>query len=230
MAIKDRIKEARLKKGYTQEQLAREIGVAKSTVTGYEKGNSEPSIETIIKIMVALDIDANYLWQDECDFPVKVSYDEMEHIKKYRNLNDHGKEVVDFILEKEYQNSKIKEINPTNTRLVNYYYKLASAGTGQIIFDTPPTKSIEIPDTYKNVDYAIGVNGDSMEPVYSDGDTLLVQMTNEVDIGEIGIFQIDGQCYVKKLGNGELISINKDYDNIQLNDSASCMGKVIDKL
>lgn len=230
MAIKDRIKEARLKKGYTQEQLAREIGVAKSTVTGYEKGNSEPSIETIIKIMVALDIDANYLWQDECDFPVKVSYDEMEHIKKYRNLNDHGKEVVDFILEKEYQNSKIKEINPTNTRLVNYYYKLASAGTGQIIFDTPPTKSIEIPDTYKNVDYAIGVNGDSMEPVYSDGDTLLVQMTNEVDIGEIGIFQIDGQCYVKKLGNGELISINKDYDNIPLNDSASCMGKVIDKL
>lgn len=111
MAIKDRIKEARLKKGYTQEQLAREIGVAKSTVTGYEKGNSEPSIETIIKIMVALDIDANYLWQDECDFPVKVSYDEMEHIKKYRDLNDHGKEVVDLILEKEYQNSKSKENN-----------------------------------------------------------------------------------------------------------------------
>lgn len=111
MAIKDRIKEARLKKGYTQEQLAREIGVAKSTVTGYEKGNSEPSIETIIKIMVALDIDANYLWQDECDFPVKVSYDEMEHIKKYRDLNDHGKEVVDLILEKEYQNSKSKDNN-----------------------------------------------------------------------------------------------------------------------
>lgn len=230
MAIKDRIKEARLKKGYTQEQLAREIGVAKSTVTGYEKGNSEPSIETIIKIMVALDIDANYLWQDECDFPVKVSYDEIEHIKKYRNLNDHGKEIVDFILEKEYQNSKIKEINPTATRLVNYYYKLASAGTGQIIFDTPPTKSIEIPDTYKNVDYAIGVNGDSMEPVYSHGDTLLVQMTNDIEIGDIGIFQIDGQCYVKKLGDGKLISVNPKYDNIPLNESASCMGKVIDKL
>lgn len=155
---------------------------------------------------------------------------EYKFITKYNALNNHGKEVVDFILEKEYQNSKAKEFNTTTTRLVNYYYKLASAGTGQIIFDTPPTKSIEIPDTYKNVDYAIGVNGDSMEPMYSDGDTLLVQMSSDVDIGEIGIFQIDGQCYVKKLGNGELISVNTNYDNIPLNESSTCMGKVIGKL
>lgn len=159
-----------------------------------------------------------------------ISDIEYGYIKKYRELCEHGKEVVDFILDKEYQNSKVKVINPTNTRMVNYYYKLASAGTGQIIFDTPPTKSIEIPNSYKNVDYAIGVNGDSMEPMFSDSDILLVQMTTDIEVGDIGIFQIDGQCYVKKLGHNELISINEEYDNIPLNESASCKGKVIDKL
>ena len=99
MAIKDRIKEARINKKYTQEQLATLIGVAKSTVTGYEKGNSEPSIETMGKIMSALDVDANFLWQDETDFPIQVSYGEMDHIKKYRALAPSGQEHVDAVLQ-----------------------------------------------------------------------------------------------------------------------------------
>ena len=51
MAFKDRLKEARLTKGLTQEQIAEKIGVAKSTFTGYEKGNSEPNMLTVSKIM-----------------------------------------------------------------------------------------------------------------------------------------------------------------------------------
>lgn len=105
MAFKDRIKEARLNNKLTQEQLAEKIGVAKSTLAGYEKGNREPNLETTIKIMTVLGIDANYLWQDEMDFPMKVSYEEMEHIEKYRDLDPHGKEMVDFTLTKEYERS-----------------------------------------------------------------------------------------------------------------------------
>lgn len=105
MAFKDRIKEARLNNKLTQEQLAEKIGVAKSTLAGYEKGNREPNLETTIKIMTVLGVDANYLWQDEMDFPMKVSYEEMEHIEKYRDLDDHGREMVDFTLEKEYERS-----------------------------------------------------------------------------------------------------------------------------
>lgn len=91
----------------------------------------------------------------------------------------------------------------------------------------PPTERIEIPDLpqYRKVDYSIGVNGDSMQPTYYDGDMLLVETTNE-----IGIFSVDGDCYVKKLGNGELISLNTEYNNIPLNETAKCMGRVIDKL
>lgn len=238
MAFKDRLKEARLTKGLTQEQIAEKIGVAKSTFTGYEKGNSEPNMLTVSKIMKELQVDANYLYQDEMgsNYPMKVSYDEYQHIEKYRNLDSHGKEMIDFTLEKEWERS-IKEKENTSkvatpTRILSYYYRLASAGTGQILFDMPPTKRIEIPDIpeYRKADYAIGVNGDSMEPVYHDGDMLIVEMTDEIRVGEIGIFSLNGECYVKKLGKGELISLNPKYDNIPLNETAKCMGRVIEKL
>lgn len=103
MALKDRIKEARQNKHLTQEQLALKIGIAKSTLAGYETGIREPSVEIVGKIMYVLDVDANYLWQDEMgsSFPVKVSYDEMEHIKKYRDLDPQGRKIVDYILRHE---------------------------------------------------------------------------------------------------------------------------------
>lgn len=112
MAFANRLKEARLKKGYTQEQIAEKIGVAKSTYTGYEKGNREPNVNTIGRLMEEFDVDANFLWQDETTFPFELSYTEMENlVKKYRDLDPHGKEMVDFTLLKEWERSTAEKSN-----------------------------------------------------------------------------------------------------------------------
>ena len=94
------------------------------------------------------------------------------------------------------------QTKPTNTRIIQYYQRLASAGTGEVIFEGMPIDRIEIPDVpkYKRVSYAIGVNGHSMEPLYYDGDMLLIEPTCQVDIGEIGIFIVGDKAYVKKAG------------------------------
>ena len=63
--FKDRLKEARQRANLTQAQLADAIGIAKTTVTGYERGNSEPDIKKIEQIMSVLKVDANFLFQDE---------------------------------------------------------------------------------------------------------------------------------------------------------------------
>lgn len=106
MAFNERLKEARIASGLTQKQLAEKLGIAGTTVTGYEKGNSEPNVNTIGKIMDILQVDANFLWQDEMNatggFQLNLQYNEMEHIKKYRSLDDYGKNIIDTILEKEY--------------------------------------------------------------------------------------------------------------------------------
>ncbi|MDE7200578.1 MAG: S24 family peptidase, partial [Lachnospiraceae bacterium] len=197
----------------------------------------------------------NYIFQDMVKIKTQnndVTLAEYKHIKKYRFISEHspdGAKMVDTVLNREYsiaaqlkeqseyiQNAEKPINNDTNNnidmRLINYYYRVASAGTGQIIFDMPPTKRIEIPNIpeYRKIDYAIGVNGTSMEPTYHDGDMLLVEMTEEIEIGDIGIFRVDNESYVKKLGRTELISLNPNAENIPLNETARCMGKVIDKL
>ena len=58
MAFHDRLKEARIKSNYTQDQLAEILGIGKSTLSGYENGNREPTISTIAKIIDTLNPDA----------------------------------------------------------------------------------------------------------------------------------------------------------------------------
>ena len=64
MSLNERIKEARKRKGITQEQLGILIGVAKTTVAGYEN-NREPSAAKVGEIADVLGVDVNFLFQDE---------------------------------------------------------------------------------------------------------------------------------------------------------------------
>lgn len=48
--IGNRIKEARTKKGLSQEALAKKIGISKRTLINYEKNEQEPTVTTIINI------------------------------------------------------------------------------------------------------------------------------------------------------------------------------------
>lgn len=239
MSVGSRIRELREKRNLSRNDLADLIGVTVGAISNYENEVSSPKEQILFKIIEALECDANYIFQDVINMTAienDVTLPEYDMIKKYRSLDHHGKELVDIVLKKEFGRCEAT-LSPlatatTTGRLINYYYRLASAGTGQIIFDMPPTKRICIPDTPKNhhVDYAIGVNGTSMEPIYHDGDTLLVEMTDFVDIGEIGIFLVDGECYVKERQASELKSLNPEAKNISLNESAQCMGRVIDVL
>lgn len=100
MAFYERLKEARINAGLTQEQLAERIGVAKSTLSGYENGNREPSVAVMAKVMQTLQVDANYLYQDEMG---NLTHSEMLHIEKFRSLDRHGRELVQLVLDKELQ-------------------------------------------------------------------------------------------------------------------------------
>lgn len=101
MTFCTRLKEARTGAGMTQEKLASELGIAKSTLSGYENGVAEPSINMVARIIKVLGIDANYLWQDSADFTMKASFFEIRMVEKYRNLDEHGKKIVDFVLHEE---------------------------------------------------------------------------------------------------------------------------------
>ena len=78
-------------------------------------------------------------------------------------------------------------------------------------------------------DFIVRVSGDSMEPTYHDGDKLFVKEQPSIEIGEIGIFVVDGNAYVKELGVDRLISHNEKYSDIIINEYIrnECCGKVL---
>ena len=124
---------------------------------------------------------------------------------------------------------------PKSKILVLPYFRAGvSAGTGIFILGNEAEDDIELPalPEYESADFAIDVNGDSMEPDFSHEDIALVQRDAEMHIGDIGVFIVNGDAFIKELGEKELISRNKDYKNIPIHegDNVVCMGKVIGKV
>lgn len=81
MAFHDRIKQARIKAGLTQADVATLLGIAKSTYSGYETGKSEPSMNAIANMMRFFDVSPEFLWQDEMDEQFKNKHAEYFHFK-----------------------------------------------------------------------------------------------------------------------------------------------------
>ena len=227
MSIGSRIKELRELNGISRNEFASMLGVTVGAISNYENDVSSPKEPILFKIIESLNCDANYIFQDSVKIKTQqndVTLAEYEHIKKYRGLDDHGKEIVDYALDKETERiQKFGRLGESSNTTVPF---------PKLVIDNLPDKDIEIPDKpeYRNVSYAIGVNGSSMEPAFQDGDILLVEATQEIEVGDVGIFQINNECFVKKLGEKELISLNKDYKNIPLDETALTLGKVIGKL
>lgn len=106
-----------------------------------------------------------------------------------------------------------------------------SAGKGIFLGEEEMDKILvqENPLTSKAV-FAVRVSGDSMMPQFLNGDILLVDNRTELNPGEIGVFTLNGEGYIKKLGNNELISLDSAYAPIPMNSSIRCNGHVIGKL
>ncbi len=248
MALSDRIKEARLKRGLTQEQLANMIGVAKSTITGYEKGNRIPPAATVGDIADATNVDANFLYQDEVRNRKEnnISLEELENIlKPYRKLDSYGKETIRITLERETQ--RVKQLQEKERyieklkaevaeefiprRIFAYYGKIAAAGTSYGFNDViAGTKEYPLNEINESADYTIGVSGNSMEPTFYDGDVVYVKkISYRLDVGDIGIFQKDNGIYIKRVSEDGLVSDNVNYKPMVNGGDVICLGKVLGK-
>lgn len=113
-------------------------------------------------------------------------------------------------------------------------YSLAvSAGTGQFL-DGEDYEMVEVgrevPD---GANFGVRVAGDSMEPEFSDGQTIWVRQQRSLMTGEIGVFLYDGNAYLKQLvavdGSMALHSLNPSYSDIVISPELPLrvLGKVL---
>ncbi len=126
------------------------------------------------------------------------------------------------------------ELPHTGRREILLYELPVSAGVGVYLDETDAAVGIRIPDNEKtaDADYALRIRGNSMEPKYHDGDILLVRRGDGVEVGELGIFLLDGNGFFKVFGGDRLLSLNPEYGPILLKDftDVQCKGQVVGRL
>lgn len=223
-----RLKEARLAKNLKQEELAELIGAkSPSAVSTWEVGKAKPDCVTLLRICEVLHISPNQLLGFNVNVDTPTS-NEWAILHKYRDIDEIGKDAVTAVLDAEYR----RVVKPKKARLLklDFYNYPASAGTGNFLeTETPDEIVVNECAEAEAADYVIPISGDSMEPTYHDGDKVYVEKCDSVDIGEIGIFIVNGDAYIKELGNKCLISHNEAYKPKKLSsdDSVYCCGRVL---
>ena len=156
--------------------------------------------------------------------PIQSIYDQLEPPRQ-RKVITYAEKLRDE--QEERRKAKINEVSENVIRLDDYRQTsqrrvtgVVSAGSGSMQDDDLDMEvsfyEDEIPDDYDAIAYVVG---NSMEPKIKNGDYLFIKNTPQVDFNTIGIFQVDGANYVKKLRQGYLESLNPDYEDIHLDES-----------
>lgn len=216
------------------------LKMSKGNTTNWKNGK-EPSLDVLNKCADYFDVSTDYLL-GKTDTPTPRETHPV--LQKYNSLDEHGKEVVESVLDIEYervqsekQKSKIIELNLLNQdaepeKELPEYDLPISAGTGEFL-DSDRYEMVTYINVPRGASFAVRVSGDSMEPDYSDGDKVFVRLQPYVDSGEIGVFVLNGEGYIKKLisenGTCRLVSSNPKYLPIVLKeyDEFRVVGKVL---
>lgn len=238
-----RLRQARNAAGLTQAQAARAIGRPPQTLGGWENARSQPDVGALTALMRLYRVNAAAFLGLEAE---TFTLAEVRMLQRYRALDEHGRRMADLTLEEETRRLREEtaraarraqparparapqaEIEAQNLLAFRVSDQPAAAGTGVYLgpecFHTVYVNAQALP---RGAAFGVPVRGDSMEPVYHDGDILVVS-GEQPRCGEVGVFTLDGSGYVKKLGEGVLLSLNPAYAPIPMDESIRCNGKVI---
>ena len=233
----DKLKQLILSRYSSVKSFAEENGMPYSTVRSIlERGIMNANVENAIKICSALgirpEIFSPLLGTPDSHPEILTIYNQLEEPKQEKVL-DYAKEQLE-----EQNNSKIVSIfdKPQDDDYITDYVEgLVAAGHGTFQEDNlhmeVRLRAEDVPEDYDTI---AKVAGDSMEPMIEDNDLLFIRGTNQLDINDIGIFQINGKNFVKKLkrdynGGWYLQSLNNSYEEIHLteNDDIRTIGEVV---
>lgn len=252
MDLGKRIQFLRIKYDMTQKELGDKIGVSVVSISGWENGSRKPSAEAIIALSETFNISTDYLLgvsnireQDA----ILLNRSEKTLLSNYRALDKCGRNIVDTLCRLEKTrvetdmltpsaNSNILPLKQSSTRYIPKYMTPSAAGLSAPL-DGYDFEMILVDETVpEDADFAVRIQGDSMNPYIYDGDTVYVKKDMELSIGDVGIFCINGVMYCKQyyLDSGQnliLLSSNpylKHTNVFVATDSGidvKCYGKVL---
>ncbi|MDW8691196.1 XRE family transcriptional regulator [Streptococcus suis] len=244
----DRVRKLREGRNMTQTELSEILGMKTyTTVSKWEKNENFPKGKDLKKLAEIFNVTSDYLLGLAITQQGKLNTtnDNLEILSIYKKL-EHDRQgiVLDFAkgqLE-EQLSPKVTSIfdkfqsEDNEDYVTDYVEGLVAAGRGTFQEDNlhmeVRLRANDVPEKYDTI---AKVAGDSMEPLIEDNDLLFIKVTSQVDINDIGIFQVNGKNFVKKLkrdysGAWYLQSLNNSYEEIYLteDDDIRTIGEVVD--
>lgn len=242
----DRVRKLREGRNMTQTELSEILGMKTyTTVSKWEKNENFPKGKDLKKLAEIFNVTSDYLLglADSKLGKITAQSEKNEIISIYDQLeNPRQEKVLDFAKEQleEQENSKVTSIfdksKDDEDYITDYVEGLVAAGHGTFQEDNlhmeVRLRANDVPNEYDTI---AKVAGDSMEPLIEDNDLLFIKVASQIDINSIGIFQVNGKNFVKKLkrdydGSWYLQSLNNSYEEIHLteNDDIRTIGEVVE--
>ena len=241
MGFGKRLATARKSAGLSQQELAIKTGMTQGRLSLYETEKREPDVATIRLLAETLKVKADWLIgltdnpYESYGKPLPLPYSDaaLRIARQYDRLDGYGQATVSAVVREELNRCEAPPAELAEIIELPHSLLSASAGTGQWLDDdTAEVWEVRLNEHTRKADFAVDVAGDSMEPLYSDGDTVLVHAQPAINPGEIGLYVYQGDGYIKRQGDGRLESINPAYPDIVPceGEAITCKGRVLGKL
>ena len=219
-------------KGWSLSEFARKLDLPKSSISRYFNKSRQLPINKINIFADTLGVSSEYL------LGIKISNNDLLDIYNKLETKRQSK-VYNFATEQlNEQNDKITNINDYIEEETNWYevkfYGSISAGTGLYLDDEQvETINFGADMVPSGTDFCLKVNGDSMEPMFNNGDYVFIKRETDFRNGTIGAVIVNGEAYLKKIyitdNSIRLVSLNKKYKDITVSedDTLNYVGTVV---
>ena len=221
----------------TVSELARRVDVPQQTLYSMlKRDNQKVDFDIMMRICAELKIPVEFM----CEGAETVSMPnagEMKLVNRYRRLDTWGKSLTDTVIDHELRRlEEGTEEEAEEMKIIPLYYTPAAAGyASPALGDDYSDYSIPVS---VNADFAVKIDGDSMEPYIADGSVALCKRGAIIHDGDVGLFFVDGDMKCKQYcqdyaGNVYLFSANRKRSDADVEIKASsgitllCFGRVL---
>ncbi len=167
------------------------VDLSRSAVAKWETGETVPNVYQFLAVCSALGMEDSLSFYQKEYVPL-LNNEGLRLLERYKH---------DLICSGNYKPAaRIRtHINYVDMRVA---LMPAAAGTGNLLDDLEYYETVSFPEDQiiPGADVGIRVSGDSMTPVYQDGQVVWVQKCDELRPGEVGIFVYEDKAYIKVYG------------------------------
>ena len=227
MSLGDKLRQRRQEMGLTRPQLAAKICVTPSAIANYENGISTPKPDILISLINVLEVDANYIYSDYLGnnriskiYDQALSTEEIDSIKKYRELSEEGKRLVRLIVNEEYT----RTVARSRITFPCYLPGVRKLHTGFLMQEKLGSVRIKQKELPVGTDFCFQIQVDQYLPVFRKFDILALQKrrAGHNDIYYIRtLFQEKGECRLRALNVIDEDILVKETDEFR------CIGTIL---